>query len=65
MRLTYGEITTQYHICKHLYSFDIIVLRYDIKAPSLFKVRQVGKTLVNRWNINLILAHQLKAIRYC
>ena len=22
--------------------------RYDIKAPSLFKVRQVGKTLVNR-----------------
>ena len=23
--------------------------RYDIKAPSLFKVRQVGKTLVNRY----------------
>ena len=24
--------------------------RYDIKAPSLFKVRQVGKTLVNRYH---------------
>ena len=48
------------NICTHLTS--LIVLRYDIKAPSLFKVRQVGKTLVNRWNINLTLAHQLKAI---
>ena len=24
------------------------IRRYDIKAPGVFKVRQVGKTLVNR-----------------
>ena len=38
--------------------------RYDIKAPSLFKVRQVGKTLVNRTQGTRIASDGLKGRVY-
>merc|ERR1712050_127666 len=37
---------------------------YDIKAPSLFKVRQVGKTLVNRTQGTRIASDGLKGRVY-
>merc|ERR1719278_2123171 len=37
---------------------------YDIKAPSLFKVRQVGKTLVNRTQGTRIASDGLKGCVY-
>jgi small subunit ribosomal protein S3Ae len=38
--------------------------RYDIKAPSVFKVRQVGKTLVNRTAGTRIASDGLKGRVY-